>query len=351
LFHLSERRHANARKEHGVTDGTVRVKRAAKAAAVILLTAASCSVYDSSLLGDGASGAGSGGQGSAGRSGAAGEMNGGAGHAGSAGKPTDNGGASGSSSGEGGMIDSAGAMDAGGEGPEGGGTAGASGTAGSAGNGGGTSGGGGTSDGGGTSGGGGSGGGAGTGGSPAVTGCAKLTVPMDDASDRAHFVISLTTAANLASETTGIVSMHLYVQAGAAGTIFNYVQDSGYHYFGVTTASRPALKGLIGSWQTLSFNVGLQPAGSTGINKGDIKRIGIEINAAPDTVAWSNPTVVYIDSISVMTPALSFPLDTMASVSTTPTGSDVAGQVLWQHNGSMDTTAAGVTLTWQATCP
>ena len=143
----------------------------------------------------------------------------------------------------------------------------------------------------------------------------------------------------------------MYVQAGAAGTIFNYVQDSAYHYFGVTTATRPPLKGLIGSWQTLTFNVGAQAVGSTQINKADIKRIGIEINAMPDTTGWTNPTIVYVDSITVMTPALSFPFDTTSTVSTTPTGSDVAGQVLWPHNGSSDTTAAGVTLAWQATCP
>jgi len=322
----------------------------------VILTAVSCSVYDASLIGGGPA-PGTGGNGSAGHSGVAGQVNAG-GHAGVAGKPVENGGAGGSSSGDGGMIDTAGAMDAAGEGPEGG-TAGGSGTAGSAGssgaNGGSGASAGSTAGGGGTLGGGsgGSGGtaaGAGTGGAPPVTGCAKLSVPMDDSNDRVHFVISLSSAIDLSSMTTGIVTMHLYVEAGAAGTIFNYVQDSQYHYFGVTTASRPALSSLSG-WQTLSFPVGAQPVGSTAIVKTDIRRIGIEINAAPDTAGWSKPTVVYIDSIAVMSPALSFPFDTTATVSTTPTGSDVAGQVLWQHNGSSDTTTTGVTLTWQNACP
>jgi hypothetical protein len=361
LFYIRERRHASALKEHGVTDGTARATRVAKAAAVIL-TAVSCSVYDASLIGGGPA-PGTGGNGSAGHSGVAGQMNAG-GHAGVAGKPVENGGAGGSSSGDGGMSDTAGAMDAAGEGPEGGtaggsGTAGSAGSAGSSGANGGRGGSGGsagsTAGGGGTLGGGsgGSGGtaaGAGTGGAPPVTGCAKLSVPMDDTNDRVHFVISLSSAIDLSSMTTGIVTMHLYVEAGAAGTIFNYVQDSQYHYFGVTTASRPALSSLSG-WQTLSFPVGAQPVGSTAIVKTDIRRIGIEINAAPDTAGWSKPTVVYIDSIAVVSPALSFPFDTTATVSTTPTGSDVAGQVLWQHNGSSDTTTTGVTLTWQNACP
>jgi len=316
----------------------------------VILTAVSCSVYDASLLGDGTTNPGTGGKGSAGNSGAAGDTNS-AGRAGSAGK-ADNGGASGSASGEGGMIDTAGAMDAGGEGPEGG-TAGVGGapTAGAAGS---TGGSGGTSAGSGGTSAGSGGAAAGAGGSGGVTasGCAKLTVPLALSGDRAHFVISLSSAANLSSATTGIISMHLYVQAGAAGTIFNYVQDSQYRYFGVTTNMRPALKGLVGTWQTLTFNVGTQPPGSTGIDKTDIRRIGIEINAAPDTAGWSNPTIVYVDSITVMTPALSFPFETAATISTTPTGSDVAGQVMWQHNGSQDTTiTTGVALAWQAMCP
>jgi len=144
--------------------------------------------------------------------------------------------------------------------------------------------------------------------------------------------------------------MRVYVQAGAGGTIFNFVQDSQYHYFGVTTAARPALKALSG-WQTLTFNVGAQAVGSTGIVKTDIRRVGIEINAAPDTTGWSSPTIVYVDSITVTTSAESFTFDAASSVSTTPTGTDVAGQVMWQHNGSSDTTSTGVALSWQATCP
>jgi hypothetical protein len=351
-----------------VTYGTVRATRAAKAAAVIL-TAVSCSVYDASLLGSGPAEGGSSGTNSA--AGSAGQVSA-AGRSGSAG--TANGGAS---AGDAGMMDTAGAMELGGDTGEGGSTggsgtagkggsgAGAGGNAGSggtvAGSGGTVAGSGGTAAGSGgtTAGSGGTAAGSGgtvagsggtAGGSAGVTGCAKLSVPMDDSGDRAHFVISLTSAADLSSATTGIVSMRLFVQAGAAGTVFNYVQDSQFHYFGVTTALRPSLKGVSG-WQTLTFNVGAQAAGTSGIVKTDIRRIGIEINAAPDTAGWSNPTVVYVDSITVMTPALSFPLDTAATVSTTPTGSDVSGQVMWPHNGSTDTTAANVTLSWVATCP
>jgi len=287
---------------------------------------------------------------------------------GSAGKPAI-GGSSGSIAGDGGMMDTAGAMDTGGEGAEGG-TAATAGTAASAGSGAVTAGGGAGGKGGsagamGGSGGtiagsggtlagsggtlAGTGGSAGSGGSPPANGCAKLVVPIDDNGDRAHFVISLTSPVDM---TAAVVSMRVYVQAGVGGTIFSYVQDGSpnYHFFGVTTAKRPELATLSG-WTTLTFDVGGQDPGSTGIAKTAIKRVGIEINALPST-SWSNPTIVYVDSISVTTPTLSFPLDTMPTVSTSASsGLDVSGQVLWLNSASSDTTAAGVTLTWQATCP
>jgi hypothetical protein len=273
------------------------------------------------------------------------------------------------------MIEAAGAMEAGGEGAEGG-TAATGGIGATAGSGGGTAGSGtagsstaGSSTGGtagiagsgtagsstgGTAGtaagsGGAAAGSAGAGGSPTATGCAKLSVPIDDALDRAHFVISFTSPIDLSSVTTAIISMRVYVKAGVGGTIFSYVQDSGYHFLGVSTAARPALSSLSG-WTTLSFNVGTQPEGSSGIIKTDIRRIGIEINAAPQTV-WSNPTVVFVDSITVATPALSFTFDAAGSLTATSSGTDVAGQVMWLNNGTTDTTATSATLGWQATCP
>jgi hypothetical protein len=337
----------------------------------VILAAVSCSVYDASLLGKGAEPGGGGTSPGAGHSGTAGESSTSAGRSGSAGKPAVNGGASGESSGDGGMMDTAGAPETGGESAEGGtagrGTAGSGGTAGKGTAGGGTAGGG--TSGGGTSGGGTAGGGtagrggsggsaagsggasAGAGGSPPATGCAKLYVPIDAGNDQAHFVIGLGSSSDLSSATTGIVSMRVYVQAGAAGTIFNYVQDSQFRFLGVATAMRPDLSSISG-WQTLSFNVGGQADTlGSGIAKNNITRVGIEINAAPATTGWSNPTIVYVDSITVGTPGLSFPLATTSTVNTTPMTTDAPNQALFLNSGPGDTTATGVTLSWQATCP
>jgi len=242
----------------------------------------------------------------------------------------------GASAGKGGSAGSTGGTGNGGTG--GAGTGGTS--AGSGGNG--TAGSGGTVGGGGTAGS--SGGSAGAGGT-APTGCAKLTVPLDANTDKAHFVISLTSAADMSAAT---VTMRVYVQAGAAGTISNYVQNNGTPNFNFYANTAPtALKSLTG-WQTVTFAVATQ---STGGSKTEIRRIGIEINAAPDTTGWSNPTVVYIDSITVTTPALSFPFDSSSTITATGTTSDVSGQVLWPNNGSQDTSASNVVLGWQQTCP
>jgi len=176
-----------------------------------------------------------------------------------------------------------------------------------------------------------------------ASGCAKLSVPLDATSDKAHFVITLASTADLSGAT---ISMRFYVQAGQGGAIFNYVQDSGtYHFLGVPEAKRQSLSGASG-WSTVSWDVGAEPASAgTGLVKTSIKSIGIEINAQPSS-AWSNPTVVYVDSITVQSPALSFTFDAASSVSTNNTTG-----TLWLNSNSQDTTASGSAVTWQATCP
>jgi len=179
-----------------------------------------------------------------------------------------------------------------------------------------------------------------------ASGCAKLSVPLDDAGDKAHFLISLSSPADLSGAT---ISMRFYLQAGAGGTIFNYVQDDEtFHFFGIPSAQRHPLASA-SAWQTLSWNVGAEPdSAGTGIVKTNIKNIGIELNAQPSS-PWSNPTIVYIDSLTVTSPALSFTFDAATSVNTTPTSP--SGQELWLHFHPADTTAAGSALSWQATCP
>jgi hypothetical protein len=189
-------------------------------------------------------------------------------------------------------------------------------------------------------------GGAGTGGVTEMDGCARLSVPLDGSSDKAHFTISLTSAADLSAAGTAI-TMNVYVQSGSGGVIFAYAQDSDYNFLG--PATRPLLADQDG-WVTLRWNVAAEPNVNS-IDKSDVSRIGIEINAAPSS-SWSDPTIVFVNSISINTPSLSFPFNTTGTVSTsTSQTSDPNSQVLWINADSSDTTASGTALSWVATCP
>lgn len=284
-----------------------------------------CNVYNDSLLGQNALTVG--GTGTGGHSGSSGGAPVAAGRPGLAG-----GSEAGGAANVGGFAEMAGAIETGGAEP-GGGTGGTvTGGGGSGGNGG---------SGGSVAG---SSGTAGSGGTtPIATGCAKLSVPLDDAADKAHFVIGLASAADFSGAT---VSMRFYVQAGQGGTIFNYVQDSGtFHFLGVPAANRQPLSSANG-WTTITWKVGDEPdTDGTGIVKTSIKSVGIEINAQPSTT-WSNATVVYVDSLTVQSPAFSFTFDGSSSVSTSNTNG-----ALWLNSNTADTTASGAAVTWQDSCP
>lgn len=310
---------------------------------MVLFALASCSVYDSSLLvgGGGSGSSGGGGAGNNGGSSTAGTEteDAGAGNGNTAGTSTIAG-----SSGTGGTAGASGSTNGGtenmgGEPPTGGDAGnGNDGGAGSSGGGvGGTVAGGGAGN-GGRGGAGGTSGAGGSGGTPSATGCAKLSVPLNESTDKSHFVIALNATQDL---TTGTISVRFYVKSGAAGSILPYVQDASFGFLGRDPAELSSFSG----WSVITWDVGAQ----TGtITKNNIRRVGVEINAAPDSEDWSDPTVVYLDSITVKT--TSFPFDATGSVSTTASSTDQGGQVLWFNNGSTDSTATGA-VTWQATCP
>lgn len=183
-----------------------------------------------------------------------------------------------------------------------------------------------------------------------MSGCAELSVPLNAANDKAHFTISLTGAADL-TDTGTTISLRVYVEAGTGGRIFAYAQDSEFDFLAPAAMTRPLLAEQNG-WVSLTWNIAAEPAAMSGMSKSSVTRIGIEIQAAP-SMTWSNPTVVYVDSISVnSTPALSFGFGMRGTVSTaTNQTTDPSGQTLWLNAGSTDTTAAGSTLRWVETCP
>jgi len=288
----------------------------------------------SGTQGHGGSPGASGSAGSAmgGRAGVGGASAGAAGNAGSAGTGGASAGSGGASAGSGGASAGSGGASAGSGGASagsGGASAGSGGSAGASGSVG-------------VSGGAGAGGSAG-GGVVIANGCANVGVPLV-AATKARFVITLGSAMNFSSAT---ITMRVYVKAGAGGVISNYVQDSDYD---LLPNLAPTKLNTLSGWQTLTWNVGAQGPGSTAITLSDVSRIGIEINAGSDP-AWSNPTLVYVDSIKVSSPTLSFLFDASSSVSPTPSKNDAPGQALWPNAYTEDTTTGTVTLGWLASCP
>lgn len=360
--------------------------------AAAFVVAASCNVYDPSLLvgGAGSSSGANGGTGTGGSSGKGGSSTGGSGGssgsaaAGSSGtggtSGKGNGGSSGASSGRGGTSGGSGGAGAtsgtggtdelGGMGAEGGEagmgptTGGASGTGGQGGTGGtGGAGAGGTagtggSSGAGTGGTGGAGAGSGgagagsggTGGAATMSGCAKLTVPLNASTDQARFPISYSGATNLSAAGT-TMTIVLYVANGNGGAIAPYVQDTSYNI--LRSATPLALSNT--GWRTIVWNVSTEPVGTTGIVLTSILRIGLQIWANGATSGLVDPSNVFIDSIIVNTPSVSYPFATSGTVNTTPVSSN-EGQpgVMWLNNYTEDTlpeTLTGTALAWAATCP
>jgi hypothetical protein len=184
-----------------------------------------------------------------------------------------------------------------------------------------------------------------------ATGCAKLTVPLNGSTDQARFAISLSGNQDL-SVTNTTITMVLLVAAGNGGLVAPYVQDSGFHL--LRSASTVALSGT-GTWKTITWNVPAEPQGTSGIVLTTSIRIGIQIWANGATSGLVDPTVVYVDSISVNTPSLSYPLTTTSTVDPTPASShENTPGIMWLNNYAEDTlpeTLTGTALAWQATCP
>lgn len=196
--------------------------------------------------------------------------------------------------------------------------------------------------------GGGSGGGAGSGGSGgtspepfACTGCARLLVPLDAAGDHAHFTIVLAAATNLSAAT---ITLRVAREAGTGGTLRAYVQQGDSQMFmyrlgpGTDIDEIPTAETMDIAWDL---------ADETGFDLATIARIGIEITAEGST-AWTAPTVILLDRITVMgaNPAVSaYPFDAATTVHPTPVEIYNAGPI-WLNSYSADTTAAGSEISW-----
>ncbi len=184
------------------------------------------------------------------------------------------------------------------------------------------------------------GGGAGGGGGEVCTGCARLSVPLATNMDRAHFVIGLPAATNFSVAT---IAIRVARYAGTGGHFKVYIQEGSPNYLQQVSTETP-IASIGTTMQTINWDVA---TAGTAADKTIISRVGIEIIGTGAT-SWTNPTVVYVDSVTITGTNLtmaSFTFDTASTVSTTPTSSGPSN-VMWLNNYSSDTNVTGATLSW-----
>jgi hypothetical protein len=172
------------------------------------------------------------------------------------------------------------------------------------------------------------------------TGCARLSVPLAAAADQAHFVVGLPAATDF---TTAMMAFRVSRLAGTGGMFKVYIQEGAPAYLYQVGPDTP-IASIGTAMQTINYDVATFGAAA---NKTIISRIGIEIIGTGST-SWANPTVIYIDSITVTGTTLTmatFNFDAPTTVSTTPT-SNGPSDIMWLNNYSADTTVTGAALSW-----
>jgi hypothetical protein len=233
----------------------------------------------------------------------------------------------------------------GGSGGAGGTTAGSDGTGGhsgtgGAGAGGGTSGSGGDYAGTGGTGAGGTGGTGGSGSGETCSGCARLEVPLAASGNRAHFTLLLPSDTDMSAAT---ITFRVANVAGTGGNFRGYIQEGAPDYV-FQTGNATTIASIGTSMQDIVWSVA---SAGTAADKTKIRRIGIEISAGSSS-SWTNPTVFYVDSITITgsSPSLaSYPFDTEDSVYTTPTGQGPTGD-MYLNDAAGDTTVTGAAISW-----
>ncbi|WP_433934490.1 hypothetical protein AB3662_07875 [Sorangium cellulosum] len=145
-------------------------------------------------------------------------------------------------------------------------------------------------------------GGGGAGGAPDIgpgpeescSGCARLAVPLTAASTGTLFQFDYPDLIDL---TGAIVTFRVKAHAATGGGVQTYVQNGGaQNWAGVPWAWTNFSD--LGEWTELTIDVDEAAAANATFDKSAVRRIGIKVDAGTEG-PWANPTVVYIDSITV----------------------------------------------------
>ncbi|XXX79410.1 hypothetical protein WMF30_11600 [Sorangium sp. So ce134] len=144
------------------------------------------------------------------------------------------------------------------------------------------------------------GGGSGEGGGDTVDpgeqcpGCARLSVPLTRAGQATQFFIGFDEAIDL---TGAVVTFRVKAHTGTSGGVQPFVQNGGELFWANIGYTWNPVAGLE-EWADLTIDVDAAAAASPFFNRTLVKLIGIQVTAG-DTGPWTNPTVIYVDSITV----------------------------------------------------
>ncbi|XXY46761.1 hypothetical protein WME91_42840 [Sorangium sp. So ce269] len=130
------------------------------------------------------------------------------------------------------------------------------------------------------------------------SGCARLAVPLTEASTGTLFQFNWPELVDLTGAT---VTFRVKAHAGTGGGVQTYVQNgSAQSWVGVPWAWTDLSS--LGEWTELTIDVDAAAADAPTFDKTQVMRLGLKIDAGT-AGPWANPTVVYIDSITVTRPA------------------------------------------------
>ncbi len=143
---------------------------------------------------------------------------------------------------------------------------------------------------------GGDGGEAGSGAVESCSGCARLSVPLAATNQQTSFMIAFDQPVDL---TGMVVTFRVMTYAGTEGGLMPFVQNGadqswasvGYDWTNLTDAA---------SFHDVTVDVDAKAAvAGNGFDKTLVKQIGLLVAAGGGAGPWTNPTVVYVDSVTI----------------------------------------------------
>ncbi|MDC0682883.1 hypothetical protein [Sorangium atrum] len=132
------------------------------------------------------------------------------------------------------------------------------------------------------------------------SGCARLSVPFTTANTATQFFIEFASPVDLTGST---VTFRVRSHAGTNGGVQPFVQNGADLFYANIGYSWNPIAGLA-DWHEITVDVDALSSSRPNFHRTQVKLIGLQITAG-GTGPWTNPTVIYVDSITVTKPGSS----------------------------------------------